>query len=89
MPSVRVVDYAPPAGGRSWPKTKLLYPAAAVFGLLLGVFAALVKQWIRGPVLGIDLVRRGLPIYSVIRIDVSEMPLVAVGGSTTEWQVKS
>ena len=85
MPSVRVVDYAPPAGGKSWPKTKLLYPAAAVFGLMLGICAALVKQWIRGRVLLVDLVQRGLPIYSVIRIDVSEMPLVVVGGSTTEW----
>lgn len=85
MPSVRVVDYAPPVGKESWPKTKLLYPAAVAFGLILGVFAALIKQWIRGRVLQVDLAQRAVPIYSVIGIDVSEMPLVALGGATTEW----
>lgn len=85
MPSVRVVDYAPPVGKESWPSTKLLYPSAVLVGLVLGVFAAFLKQWISGRVLRVDLAQRALPIYSIIGIDISEMPLVALGGATTEW----
>ena len=78
MPSVRVVDYAAPAGGKYWPKTKLLYPAVFIVGLALGVFAALLKLWLRGRVLRIDLVQNGVPIYSTLSIHSGALPLTVL-----------
>ncbi|HXF78948.1 MAG TPA: Wzz/FepE/Etk N-terminal domain-containing protein [Usitatibacter sp.] len=43
-PSLRVVDYAVTPYSKSWPRLKILYPAALGIGLLLGLFAAQVKR---------------------------------------------
>lgn len=68
MPSVRVVDYAAPPGGKWWPKTKFLYPGATMAGLLLGVLMAYTKTVVGGRVLACR-VERGwglMPLYSMI-----------------------
>jgi len=43
-PALRVVDYAVPPEKPVWPKTKLFLLAAVLFGLLLGVMAALLLE---------------------------------------------
>ncbi len=82
MPSVRVVDYAAPAGGKYWPKTKLLYPAVFVLGLVVGLFAAVLKLWLRGRVLRLDLVQSGVPIYSTVGVHTGVFPLTVLAPRT-------
>jgi uncharacterized protein involved in exopolysaccharide biosynthesis len=50
MPSVRVVSEATAPGNKSWPKPILLYPAALVFGLALGLALAVAKSVVLGRV---------------------------------------
>jgi uncharacterized protein involved in exopolysaccharide biosynthesis len=50
IPSIRVVDYATPPSEKSWPKPKLLIPAALVVGLMLGLAAAQIKRFSAGRV---------------------------------------
>ena len=42
--ALRVVEYAAPPEKPVWPQTKLIVPAAVLFGLVLGVMAALVLE---------------------------------------------
>lgn len=50
IPSIRVVEYATPPSEKSWPKPKLMIPAALVLGLMLGVAAAQIKRFAAGRV---------------------------------------
>jgi len=80
MPSVRVVDYAAPAGGKYWPKTKYLYPGAIFVGLLLGVLAAYARTSLSGRVLSCRIERgRGLmPLYSNVGISRTDPMLTII-----------
>lgn len=68
MPSIRVVEYAVTPDQKSWPRLKILYPAAALLGLLLGVVAAIARSYGGGRVLREHVARgRGwLPLYGTI-----------------------
>ncbi|MDO9091244.1 MAG: GNVR domain-containing protein [Rubrivivax sp.] len=50
IPSIRVVEYATPPSQKSWPKPKLMIPAALVVGLMLGVAVAQIKRFASGRV---------------------------------------
>lgn len=50
IPSIRVVEYASPPSEKSWPKPRILIPAALVVGLLLGLAAAQIKRFAAGRV---------------------------------------
>jgi uncharacterized protein involved in exopolysaccharide biosynthesis len=80
MPSVRVVGLAAPPSSKAWPKPKLLYPAALVVGLGLGVFAAFLVSWIHGRVGRNDLEthRPGVRVFGRIAVDTSSPPLEIV-----------
>lgn len=69
-PSLRVVDYAVAPSSRSWPRAKLLYPAALAVGLLLGLIAAQIKRLAGGRVRRGHWGRRGgdAPIYGWLNV---------------------
>ena len=50
IPSIRIVEYASPPSEKSWPKPRLLYPAALIVGLLLGAAAAQIRRFAAGRV---------------------------------------
>ena len=70
-PTVRIVDYAAPVAGKSWPTAKILYPVALVLGIVLGMFAAVVKHLFSGRIsLGhMQESRYGLPLLAVLDVD--------------------
>jgi uncharacterized protein involved in exopolysaccharide biosynthesis len=70
MPSVRVVEYAVSPDQKWWPRLKILYPAAALLGLLLGWVAAIARSYGGGRVLREHVARgRGwLPLYGTIAV---------------------
>jgi uncharacterized protein involved in exopolysaccharide biosynthesis len=70
MPSVRVVEYAVPPDKKSWPKTKLLYPAALIAGLGLGIAAATALSFLNGRVRRDHLVagRGAVPLLTTLSV---------------------
>jgi uncharacterized protein involved in exopolysaccharide biosynthesis len=68
--SVRVVDYATPPMSKAWPKLKYFYPAALIFGLGLGVVAAVLRSLTAGRFLRSHLDRGRIagPIYATIAL---------------------
>jgi hypothetical protein len=50
IPSIRIVEYATAPSQKSWPKPRVLYPAAVIVGLLLGVAAAQIRRFAAGRV---------------------------------------
>lgn len=85
MPSLRVVGYAMPPGGRWWPRIKILYPAALMVGLFLGVCAAQVKSLVSDRVLKRHVYggRGGALMYGTIGIAATGRPLAVVPGGKT------
>lgn len=77
MPSMRIVEYAASPADKDWPKTKYLYPAAVLVGVILGVLAAVVKNSLRGRV-GRGLIerRRTVPLYGTIAVATGGQPLL-------------
>lgn len=69
-PSLRVVDYAVAPSSRSWPRARLLYPAAIAVGLVLGLIAAQIKRLAGGRVRRGHWGRRGgdAPIYGWLMV---------------------
>lgn len=69
-PSLRVVDYAVPPSSKSWPKAKVLYPAALAVGLVLGLLAAQIKRLAGGRVrLGFWGRRNGdAPVFGAVAV---------------------
>ena len=82
-PSLRVVDYAVAPSSRSWPRAKLLYPAALVVGLVLGLIAAQIKRLAGGRVRRGHWGRRGgdAPIYGWLTVPLAP-PVMLVQRST-------
>jgi len=70
MPSIRVVEYAVPPGDKSWPKVKYLYPIALLTGLLLGLFAAVIRTYTSGRILRehVERGRGNAPLYGTIAV---------------------
>ena len=76
-PSLRVIDYAVPPASKSWPRAKILYPAALGLGLVLGLMAAQIKRLASGRI------RRGTwgrrtgdaPIYGSVVVQPGSLPL--------------
>jgi uncharacterized protein involved in exopolysaccharide biosynthesis len=76
-PSLRVVDYATPPASKSWPRAKVLYPAALAVGLVLGLLAAQIKRLASGRI------RRGTwgrrtgdaPVYGAVVVQPGALPL--------------
>lgn len=71
-PSLRVVDYAVAPSGRFWPRARVLYPAALIGGLLVGLIAAQVLRLAGGRVRPGQWGRRGgdAPLYGSVSIPV-------------------
>ena len=80
MPSLRVVDYARPPGSKWWPRLKILYPAALIVGLILGVFAALLMNLLSGRVIREHVIRGrgGLAYYGTVSVAALGPPLLAI-----------
>jgi uncharacterized protein involved in exopolysaccharide biosynthesis len=68
MPSLRVIDYALPPAGKSWPRLKYLYPGGLAAGLLLGLLAALVQSHMSGRIFAEDLrlTAASMPVYGIL-----------------------
>jgi uncharacterized protein involved in exopolysaccharide biosynthesis len=80
MPSMRVVEYAVPPAKKSWPRAKLLFPAALVVGLTLGVGAAVVVSYASGRVRREHLEhgRGSAPLYGTLGVSLEGIPLAVV-----------
>jgi uncharacterized protein involved in exopolysaccharide biosynthesis len=77
MPSMRIVEYAATPADKDWPKTKYLYPAAVLVGLILGVLAAVVKNSLRGRISRSHVERaRTVPLYGAIAVTTGGRPLI-------------
>jgi uncharacterized protein involved in exopolysaccharide biosynthesis len=80
MPSMRVVEYAMPPTEVTWPKTKILFPSAALLGLLFGIAAAMTMDYSSSNV-RTDNIKRGpkaLDLYSTVRIPATGRPFTVV-----------
>jgi uncharacterized protein involved in exopolysaccharide biosynthesis len=77
MPSVRVVGYAVPPGGKYWPRLKILYPAALFLGAFLGVCGAVVASYASGTVQRehLEYGRGSARIYGAISVRMDDRPL--------------
>ncbi|MCB2001875.1 MAG: hypothetical protein KDH91_16590 [Rhodoferax sp.] len=77
IPSIRIVDYATTPSEKSWPKPKLLLPAAVVVGLMLGIAAAQIKRFAAGRVRRGFWGRRGgdALVYGVVTAATDWQPL--------------
>ncbi len=77
-PTLSVVEDAVPPADKFWPKTKILYPAAVLVGLILGVFAAMLKSYTERVVRREDLEpgRRFLPLYGTVAVPAAHQPLI-------------
>jgi hypothetical protein len=77
IPSIRVVDYASTPSEKTWPKPKLLLPAAMVVGLMLGMAAAQIKRFAAGRVRRGFWGRRGgdALVYGVVTAATDWQPL--------------
>lgn len=82
-PSLRVVEYATPPPQMWWPKPKLLYPAALIVALVLGVCASLVKVYADGRIRRehVEHGRRSMPLYGVISVATRDRPLAIAAAS--------
>ncbi len=89
MPSIRIVDYAVKPGEKWWPMLKLLYPAAILAGLALGVIAAIIKTQLDARVRGSQFDTEALPLYSTIPVATSRPPLMVVGVENNNVQSPS
>ncbi len=82
MSSMRVVEYAVPPAKKSWPKPKLLFPAALVIGLGAGLAGALLRSFISSR-LRRDHIEQGRgdsPLYGRIKVVSRGRALAAVLG---------
>ena len=80
MPSLYVVEYAVP-GDKTWPKTQILYPAAALVGLLLGMIVAAIKEYLSGRIGKRDLGNRNYRVYGTVRIPLRQRVAVVPRGA--------
>jgi tyrosine-protein kinase Etk/Wzc len=82
MPSMRIVERAVPPAKKSWPRTKILYPAALVVGLFMGVALAVARSYTAGGIRSdhIDQGRFSAPLYGTIRVATRGRPLAATPG---------
>jgi uncharacterized protein involved in exopolysaccharide biosynthesis len=80
MQSMRVVEYAVPPARKSWPRTKVLYPAALLIGLMLGIAAAVALGYVSGRVRRehIDGGRGTLPLYGTLSLPREGLPLSVI-----------
>ena len=80
MPSMRVVEYATPPAKKSWPRVKILYPAALFAGLLVGVGVALIRTYASGRLRRehVEHGRGSAPLYGVIGVTKRGRPLAAL-----------
>lgn len=85
MPSLRVIGYAMPPASRWWPRLKILYPAALMVGLFLGVGVAQVMSLVSGRVVRrhVSGGRGGAPFYGTIGVAAKGRPLAVVPGGRT------
>lgn len=86
MPSMRVVDYAVVPVKKSWPKAKLLFPAALLFGLFLGVCAAQLKSYIGGHI-NKETIKQGwgnVPLYGTVTSITGQQPFIVKKPKETE-----
>ena len=84
IPSIRIVEYASPPSEKSWPKPKIMFPAALVVGLMLGVAAAQIKRFAAGRVRRGFWGRRGgdALVYGAVAASADWQPLtVQIGGA--------
>ncbi len=83
-PSMHVVEYAARPASKWWPKIKLLYPAALLVGLLLGVVAAQICSILSGRVHREHMERgpRAMPLYANLAIDPAARHLVVLHTNT-------
>lgn len=81
MPSMQVVQWAAAPPDPAWPKPKILYPTALLFGLMLGVVAAQIRMLTSGRVSRASLESGGgeSKIYGRIRIPIGETPFSVAG----------
>ncbi|MCG8428773.1 MAG: Wzz/FepE/Etk N-terminal domain-containing protein [Chromatiales bacterium] len=72
--SYRVVDYAARPASKSWPKARYLYPLALIFGLVLGVFSAVVKNILNGRVYSRHLIDgvAEYPLHATLAMNVAK-----------------
>jgi len=84
IPSIRVVEYAKPPADKYWPRLKILYPAALLLGLLLGVAAAQIRRLASGRVRRGFWGRRGgdALIYGSVTVSTDWHPLAVRSGHT-------
>jgi len=77
MPSLRVVEYASPPAEVWWPKTKMLYAISLLIGLILGLFAAMIRSSFDGLVRREHVAqgRRAMPLYGTIAVGGRGWPL--------------
>ena len=77
IPSIRIVEYASAPSQKSWPKPRVLYPAAIVVGLLLGVAAAQIRRFAAGRVRRGFWGRRGgdALVYGIVVASANWSPL--------------
>jgi len=88
-PSMHVVDYASRPASKWWPKIKLLYPAALLLGLVLGIAAAQVCSVLSGRIHREHIERgpRAVPLYGNLEIDPATRHLVVVRAVTAPRSV--
>lgn len=77
MPSMRVVGYAYPPSSKSWPTLRIIYPAALIVGLGLGVFAAMIQYYASGRVRRGDVLRERdrMSVFGTVRVPTRGRPL--------------
>ena len=80
MPSMRVVEYAVPPARKSWPRLGILYSAALLVALILGLAAAVVKSQLDGRVRWGIVVhgRIPMPVYGTLAVASGRRALVTV-----------
>jgi uncharacterized protein involved in exopolysaccharide biosynthesis len=80
MPSMRIVEVAGEPSEKTWPKPKILYPAAFFVAIILGLAAAMARSYGSGR-LRREHVERGrgeAPLYGTVRL--RSLPLVVPSG---------
>lgn len=91
MPSMRVVGYAYPPSSKSWPTLRIIYPAALIVGMGLGVFAAMIRYYASGRVRRGDLLRERerMTVFGTVRVPTRGRPLEVAAPTRTVPNSKS